>query len=390
MRAYGYIYTLLAFTIADSSETAHLSVVFQQEKVVVIRHEQGQSTPLTDPNNTNGLDATPGAYYWFSLDAPNQRLLAGVGEPRQETAIYTYQLAKTDRAWMETLAAVHITNPVTKPLQLLRDPITRQVPLHVKPTDALTMLDIAKGTSLPAANLSTVAQKLYNCIRGAQFTLNTPDFPDFAEAIAYSILTPTCWCYETLKAKSTEFGPVPNTKETYLRITLNENNGESPGIPYVMEIWPAGHYSPVHNHGGANAVIRVLSGAIRVKLFAFLGGPSFGEATFQEGDVTWISPTLNQVHQLENPDQPAAGTNTNKLPCITIQCYMYDAEDKAHYDYFDYLDQAGKIQQFDPNSDMDFVEFKDTIRTEWAAKKPRRCNIFQRMWRFLRGNKCKK
>jgi predicted metal-dependent enzyme (double-stranded beta helix superfamily) len=203
------------------------------------------------------------------------------------------------------------------------------------------MQDIAEGTYMPSANLSAVAQKLHACISGKEFVLNTPDFPDFAEAIAYSIVTPTCWCYETLKAKSTEFGPVPNTHETYLRITLNANNGESPGIPYVMEIWPVGNYSPVHNHGGAHAIIRVLSGAIRVKLFSFLGGPSFAEADFKQGDVTWISPTLNQVHQLENPA-------SNTAPCITIQCYMYDAEDATHYDYFDYLDQAGKIQQFDP------------------------------------------
>jgi hypothetical protein len=112
------------------------------------------------------------------------------------------------------------------------------------------MDDIAKGTYMPKANLSIMSQKLYDCIAGNKFVLNTHDFPDFMKAIEYSIATPGKWCYECLKKKANEFDKdKPNDKKTYLRITLGQNNGESPGIPYVMEIWPVGHYSPLHNHG---------------------------------------------------------------------------------------------------------------------------------------------
>ena len=45
--------------------------------------------PLTDPKNTEGISTHTGAYYWFSLDSQNQRLHAGVGEARLETAVYT-------------------------------------------------------------------------------------------------------------------------------------------------------------------------------------------------------------------------------------------------------------------------------------------------------------
>ena len=44
---------------------------------------------------------------------------------------------------------------------------------------------------------------------------------------------------------------------------------------------------------------------------------------------------------------------------------MYKNDNTSHYDYFDYLDGSGKKQQFEPNSDMDFLEFKKTIKREW-------------------------
>ncbi len=364
------------FEFRNAHEETVLSVEFSQGSVSVKNALDSQ--PLPDPNNTKGLIPTPGAYYWFSLDAHSLLLQAGIGEARKETAIYQYQFPSSSETvqWLEKITNIQLVSETIVPLRLLRDPITRTVPLAVLGTDTLTMDDIAKGSHMPAANLSAVAQKLYSCISGKSFVLDTADFPDFSKAIEYSIATPTCWCHETLKAKSKEFGPVPNEKETYLRITLNENNGESPGIPYVMEIWPAGHYSPVHNHGGANAVIRVLHGRIHVSLFSFLGGDSFGSADFGKDDVTWISPVLNQVHQLQNTDV--------KETCVTIQCYMYENEDSIHYDYFDYLDGDGKVQQFDPNSDMDFVAFKELIRKEWISRAKTKLTFFQRIKLFLK------
>ena len=223
---------------------------------------------------------------------------------------------------------------------------------------------IAAGQVLPKANLSLTSQKLYDCISGKRFKLNTPDFPDFTKAIEYSLATPGKWCYDRIQQKAAEFDKdKPNIKETYLRITLGKNNGESPGIPYVMEIWPVGHYSPIHNHGGSSAIIRVLHGAIDVSLFPFLSLDAtspFATKEFKKEDVTWISPALNQIHQLKNKE-------TNKDTAITIQCYMYEDSDTSHYDYFDYLNDSDK-GQFEPDSDMEFLTFKETLRTEWLGR----------------------
>lgn len=347
--------------LCDISGTAGFVVNFTADKVLVNMYPDDE--PLVDPNNTKGVTNVNGAYYWFSIDSQNQRLYAGIGEPRKETIIYQYQLNASNKTLLENLVLVNGTN--MQITTLLRDPITAKVPLVVKDTNELSMESIASGEYMPKANLSQTSQKLYDCISGKKFILNTPDFPDFTKAIEYSLATPGLWCHETIKKKATEFDKdKPNYKETYLRITLGENNGESPGIPYVMEIWPVAHFSPVHNHGGSTAIIRVLHGSINVSLFPFLGDDTvkpFAKADFSVGDITWISPTLNQVHQLTNLE---ANTDT----CITIQCYMYESSDTAHYDYFDYLDGSDTKQQFDPDSDMEFIKFKTKMKEEWSNK----------------------
>ena len=44
---------------------------------------------------------------------------------------------------------------------------------------------------------------------------------------------------------------------------------------------------------------------------------------------------------------------------------MYENEDTSHYDYFDYIDADGKKQQYEPDSDMDYLTFKQIIKEEW-------------------------
>ena len=357
------------FTVSSADKKTSLKVIFTKSAIVVKNMQTNE--PYIDTENTKGLSPLSGAYYWFSLDAQNQQLYAGVGEARLDTAIYSYKFTqlKGNKLSLESLSMIEVPpeSASLKPLRLLRDPVTLTVPMLIKHTNELTMMDIAKGTHLPTANLSTMGQKLYNCIAGPKFVLDDNDFPDFSKAIEYSIKTPGLWCNTRLQEKANEFSKdKPNPDETYLRITLGQNNGESPGVPYVMEIWPIGHFSPVHNHGASNAVIKVLHGSIHVKLFPFLcdssgSVPEFRTAEFKKGDITWITENLNQVHQLEN-------LKTQTETCITIQCYMYDEDNVAHYEYFDYLDGDGKKQQYEPDSDMDFVAFKKQIKEEWINK----------------------
>lgn len=350
------------FKIHNSDKTNGLKVILTPTSVEVIKKPENQ--PLIDIKS-KGLLNKKDVYYWISIDSQNRQLYTGIGEARMENVIYRHQFEMTEenKKFLENLSHITISNKsAINPIRLIRDPVTMNVPMRIKNTDDLTMTDIALNKYLPTAYLSPTSKKLYDCIAGKNFQLNK-ESADFANAIEYSIATPGLWCYEKLKAKSREFNPdKPNELETYLRITLGQNNGESPGIPYVMEIWPPHHYSPIHNHGGSSAVIRVLHGKINVSLYPFLcedeGIKPFGEEVFNTEEITWISPTLNQVHKLENKD--------DKTTCITIQCYMYENEDVKHYDYFDYLDADGNKQQYEPDSDMDFITFKQTIMEEWS------------------------
>jgi hypothetical protein len=362
--------TPYSFRIMTKDNKDGLLISLTNSEFLVTRMKNADK--YVSQSKKSGVTNKSGAYYWFSLDSQNQLLYAGIGEPRIETVCYTYQfdindkLSEANKMFLESLVLISGFNPCVLPLKLLKDPITCNVPLLVKNINELTMDDVAGNKYLPNASLSVAGQTLYNCIAGSKFVLDSPDFPDFSKAINYSINTPGLWCNTRLKEKATEFGKNPQPLETYLRITLGQNNGESPGVPYVMEIWPIGHYSPVHNHGNANAIIRVLHGDIHVSLFPYLcddvdGVEPFASHDFTKNDITWITPNLNQVHQLKNLE-------TNKTACITIQCYLYDNNDKVHYDYFDYLGDQNSKQQYEPDSDMDFLKFKKTMQEEWNNK----------------------
>jgi len=345
----------ITFRTMDGADTLRIALYTQQ--IQLFRNDQ-----LLESDNQTGLTVDAKAFYWLSLDAKRQRIAFGIGEARQETERFCYDFGTSAKSFLERFSTLLYDPRLLTSLRLLRTPIQNRIPLFVKNTDELTMEAIARSSVMPRATLSPIGQKLYDTISGSNFALNSPDFPHFAEAIDHSIATPGCWCHTRLMEKAGEFRANPNM--VYLRITLGQNEGESPGIPYVMEIWPAGCFSPVHNHAGANAIIRVLHGSIRVCLYPYLGAATpFGDQVFQTEDITWISPVLNQIHHLENPSQQGTA-------CVTIQCYMYDESDTGHYNYFDYMDadEGGKIGHFEPDSDMDFIDFKARMKQEWEQR----------------------
>jgi predicted metal-dependent enzyme (double-stranded beta helix superfamily) len=325
---------------------------------------EGEATRLLNEPGV-GLDASLACPYWFSFDCHNLLIRYGKGEMRLGTMLASCELAKHGEpdswAWISGIEDVELPAGVAGFVDLWKDPVTIELPMRVVPHDAITMEDIAYGRVTVPASLTATCQKLYDNVAGALFLLDTPDFPDFSAAIKASILDKEGWCAKILEKKANEFGKY-DPDMTYLRITLGTNQGESPGIPFVMEIWPSGNYSPIHNHGGSDAVIRVLHGAINVSLYPFLAPEQqtpFAAKTFVKEDVTWISARLNQVHQLRNLDR--------EEPCITIQCYLYADDNETHWPYFDYLGE-GDIEHFNPNSDADFLTFKQKMKEEWARR----------------------
>lgn len=327
--------------------------------------EGGETELLAVPGV--GLDASLACPYWFSFDCHNRLMRYGKGEMRLGTMLASCALPRPKEgdqdpwSWIAAIDEVELSGAVAGFVDLWKDPVTIDPPMRVIPHDDITMEDIAYGRVTVPAGLTPTCQKLYDNVAGKRFVLDTPDFPEFSAAIKASILDKDGWCAKVLEKKANEFGKY-DPEMTYLRITLGTNQGESPGIPFVMEIWPSGNYSPIHNHGASDAVIRVLHGEITVSLYAFLAPAEtepFATKTFVKEDVTWISPRLNQVHQLHNLNKDE--------PCITIQCYLYSENNDVHWPYFDYLGD-GKVEYFDPNSDAGFLEFKQIMKEEWAGR----------------------
>jgi hypothetical protein len=108
--------------------------------------------------------------------------------------------------------------------------------------DSISLDVLASGLVTVPANLPPACQKLYGNVGGPNINLDTPDFYDFSKAIQHSVNTPGLIGYNLLEKKAEEFGKKDFTG-TYLRITLGPDMGDSPGPPYVLEIWPAGHVS---------------------------------------------------------------------------------------------------------------------------------------------------
>lgn len=336
----------------------------EEGQASVASRESGEWTVLKSFPGA-GLDADDTCSYWFSFDSRNRALIYGIGELRLGTSLGRLDLPDVPKegddpyAWLGRLRTVEI-EPAVKGADAFvwRDPIVSEPPMRVLPHDTLTMADIAKGKVTAPGALNPICQLLYDNVAGASFELDTPDFPDFAAAITASIENEDGWCHQRLKEKASFFDKdKPQPFMTYLRITLGRDQGESPGIPYVLEIWPGGHYSPIHNHAEANAVIRVLHGRIHVTLYPMLSATAkpFGREVFGKGDVTWISPWLNQVHELRN---------RGKEPCITIQCYMYEPDNLTHAPEFNDLINDS-ITGFAPYTDGDFLWFKEKMREEW-------------------------
>ncbi|MCI5148232.1 MAG: hypothetical protein D3916_02320 [Candidatus Electrothrix sp. MAN1_4] len=294
--------------------------------------------------------------YWISLDSNNRKILYGKGEPLPDLTLREIPWKDSDNFELIARHLQLVTTKITRSTEstILKNPVNIKINPLIIPEDEITLDIIAQNTGSVVRDLPMACQTLYGHIAHENINLAPPDFPEFTQAIQYSINKPGCICYEKLKEKGEPFG--------YLRITLDPNLGDSPGQPYVLEIWPAGNGSPIHNHGGACAVIKVLHGQIQISWYKTLS-PSvlkpWGNIIAHKGNVTFLTPNYYQIHKLFNPSPKDSGDF-----CATIQCYKYSAEDLAHYECFDYI-KKGEVKHFLPDSDWSYLDFKKAIQEEW-------------------------
>ena len=236
------------------------------------------------------------------------------------------------------------------------------------------MLDSSKNTLFElnsnnytfSASLPQACQELYhNVVQDGVYLDWSPGLDQYklTDAIRYSLESEDGLLHKKIEEKASEFGD-NNPEKTYLRVTLGMDRGNSPGIPYVLEIWPKKHGSPIHNHGNAYAVIKVLHGGLTIHVYnKHTDSEKDKELTkfdVKQGDVTWISPNWYQTHKLWN--------DTDDY-CATIQCYQYGGNDNLHWPYFDYVKSNRVIDEFVPNSDFTFREMREKVLKEYKDYK---------------------
>jgi len=129
----------------------------------------------------------------------------------------------------------------------------------------ITLDQLSDGAVTVVQNLPAECQKLYYNVTGPNIRLDKPlpagskpsdDFEyNFVAAIQFGIDTPGFWCHEKLKYKAGFAQTDP--KSAYIRITLGYDLADSFGPPFVLEIWPAGHYSSIYDHAKLYAIMKV-------------------------------------------------------------------------------------------------------------------------------------
>lgn len=311
--------------------------------------------------------------YWLSIDYKHRFVKYGHGEIRDRCTVLRADIAEDEIEYFKHIRYTHISFNNSRDLNEYKwyefrvlmkigsDPVIRDPPLIIVEREHITTEQLANRIAMLPERLEGNSKELYADV--SAYKLITDDFPDFYQAIEHSIRSPTGWCHSKLANKSSIFGK-SDKRSTYLRITIGSDDSKSPGIPFVFEIWPPGHRSPIHAHAKSYGIIRVLHGEIKLKLYRTIQVKKpapFYETNLRENQYTWLAPGLNQIHRLEN-------FSTNKS-VFTLQAYEYMSSETLFYEYFDYInnDHSAAVSHYFPDSDMDFFKFKEKMMEEWTS-----------------------
>jgi len=393
------------YTKYDSYFALHVSATnaWFTEKITS-KEDKDMETDQVVSNMDLGLDPDTIQTYWLSYDRDNLTIKYGKGYAMTETTLLICdlsegattkeQLTKKRKRWSKLFAMYDETRPsdisillyrtksdiddkaekkvksgeaagfinMENVIEVRKEPITVNPSPFVMDSGKSTLNIIDKGMYIFSSELPTACRVLYETIKNTEIDMEFDKgitSTRLSDAIRYSIETKGALLNKILETKA------------YLRITMGKGLGQSPGIPYVLEIWPKGARSPIHNHGAVCAVIKVLYGTIQSGVYNKVTSSVMdkkGKFRPQEltkfnaykDEVTWMSPEWYQTHQLRNVSNDY---------CATVQCYRYDDGDDIQWNQFDFVnDENGEVGNFFPNTDFTFGEMRDKVMAEYEAK----------------------
>ncbi len=251
---------------------------------------------------------------------------------------------------------------VEKPFNFETNPLAGNYSPIVIDSSELTLFELDTNQFMPSASLSAACHTLYQNVKSCELEYPRISTIKLSDAIRYSLETKGKCLNTILENKKGEFG---DPSMVYIRVTLGPDLKTGPGIPYVLEIWPKQCKSPIHSHGAACAVIKVLFGEIHIGVYNKASNPPKKMSTLMEfdakhGQFTWMDHNWFQSHQLKNISDDF---------CATIQSYRYTDVDSIHWPGFDYIsEETGEVyaqETFLPNSDITFIKMRDTVLKEY-------------------------
>lgn len=209
-------------------------------------------------------------------------------------------------------------------------------------------------------DLPIEGKRLYEIVRSRGINIEN----DVLDAINYSIENMGCSLNMKLSEKAKKSFGSNNQKTSYLRVTFEYVDGSSPGQPYVLEIWPKEHFSPIHNHGNTVGIIKLLDGSLISEYFNPLTETNnmyqepVKTTSLHAGQITWLTPTMYQTHRLTNLNSTRAA--------ISIQAYSHLNDFDNHEESFNYiLPNSGDLKRFYPTSDYTFEDLIEITKAEY-------------------------
>ena len=326
------------------------------------QHGQAYSNNVFSPQKSEN-------FLWVSLCAYESRLennfiKIGHGYMMETNLLaHFYSSTEDELKWLQSTSIYDVEfnplgnqDPVIEKICLIKPFLKDLSPLVVD--SEVSIKDLNEGI-ISVSDLPQEAQQLYSQIK--HIFLSHTEF----QAIEHSINTIGCKLKDKLdeKIKKAGFGRPENT---YIRIPLGQNYGQQPGQPFVLEIWPKGHSSPIHNHGNAVAIIKLLYGELDVDLHNPLANKNNPDDPkpvksihLTSGDITWMTPLYYQTHRLKN---------TGQCTAISIQAYSDSdtntgGESQETFDYILAGDQD--LHHFRPNADLEFNDYMAILLNEY-------------------------
>ena len=175
-------------------------------EILVTTPPRDRELPILDP----GRNET----FWMSFDKENIILRGGTGY--MITALQSFKkkfTASCRDSYMKHYGILQRYS-MYKPSSVMKGgdyvrypskyPVYKDLPPIVKAHEDITLEDLDTGSAISIKELSPECQRLYENVAGANIKIDSVDFPDFAQAIDYSINFG--FCKKKLESKAqTEF-----------------------------------------------------------------------------------------------------------------------------------------------------------------------------------------